>query len=202
MKKVVYTLLLPAFLFACGGTEESNETDNTEAETVTEEVVETVEEAPEENKKKIKSPRMQASGTANGVQVDVDYGSPFVKERTIWGELVPYDKVWRAGANEATAITFGADVKVAGADVPAGTYALFIIPKEGSDWTIILNEEWSKEEHGVWGAYDHKPEKDVLRFDVTPAFGDENVESLTFGVSETGVSFAWERASFDFTVEG
>ena len=198
MKKLAYLLIAPAFMFACGGAEaDADETTvDTTAQEVTEEVVETEEEAP----KPPKSPRRQSNGTVNGVEVAVDYGSPYVKERVIWGELVPYDKIWRAGANEATSISFGSDVLIDGSEVAAGTYALFILPKKDADWTIILNEEWSKEIHGVWGAYDHKPEKDVLRFDVSPVFSEDNLESLTFTVNETGVSFAWEKASFEFAI--
>lgn len=197
MKKLAYLLIAPAFLFACGGAESTDEP--TDADSTAQEVVETTDET-EEAPKPPKSPRIQNSGVAGGVQVDIDFGSPYVKERVIWGELVPYDKIWRAGANEATAITFGADALVDGIEMTAGTYALFIIPQENADWTVILNEEWSKEIHGVWGAYDHKPEKDVLRFNVTPTFSDEVVESLAFTVEEDGVLFQWEKASFKFTV--
>lgn len=195
---MAYLLIAPAFLFACGGAESTDEeTHNDSTEVITETVDTTAEE---EAPKPPKSPRRQSTGMVNGVQVDVDYGSPYVKERVIWGELVPYDKIWRAGANEATAITFGSDVMIDGSEVAAGTYALFIIPKAAKDWTVILNEEWSKEIHGVWGAYDHKPEKDVLRFDVTPVFSEDTLESLTFTVTETGVTFAWEKASFSFEI--
>jgi hypothetical protein len=197
MKKVAYLFIAPAILFACGGAEGTDA--ETDTDSTTQEVVETVEE-PEEAPKPVKSPRMQASGIAGGVAVDVDFGSPFVKEREIWGELVPFDKIWRAGANDATAITLAEDALVNDNEVAAGTYALFIIPQDDADWTIILNEEWSKEVHGVWGAYDHKPEMDVLRFDVTPSFGDESVDSLTFAVTETGVDFMWAKASFSFNV--
>lgn len=198
LKKLSYLLIAPAFLFSCGAGETTgNETDSDS--TVTE-VAETVDETTEEPPKPPKSPRRQSTGSIAGVEVTVDYGSPYVKERAIWGDLVPYDKIWRAGANEATSITFGSNVTIDGSSVTAGTYALFIIPKADSDWTIVLNEEWSKEEHGVWGAYDHKPEKDVLRFDVNPLFSSDNLESLTFTVNEAGVMFAWETASFEFTI--
>lgn len=182
-------------LFSCGdggAADTENDIDST--------VQEVIEPVVDEIPKPPKSPRLTTSGMANGVQVDVDFGSPYVKERTIWGDLVPYGKIWRAGANDATAITFGSDVNVNGSNVAAGTYALFVTPKENADWTITLNEEWSKEIHGVWGAYDHKPEKDVLNFDVTPNFGADNIESLTFTVTETGVTFEWEMASFSFEV--
>lgn len=198
LKKLSYLLIAPAFLFSCGGGE-STEND-TDTDTTAQEVVETVEET-EETPKPPKSPRKTAEGVTNGVDISIDYGSPYVKERVIWGELVPYDKIWRAGANDATAITFGSDVVIDGSDIAAGTYALFILPKEDEDWTIILNEEWSKEIHGVWGAYDHKPEKDVLRFDVTPVFFDDSKESLTFDVQEGGVLFEWEKLVLTFEVK-
>jgi hypothetical protein len=198
MKKLVYLFVIPAFMMSCGGSEShENDTDSDSTEVITETVDTTSEE---ETPKPLKSPRMSASGMANSVQVDIDYGSPYVKGREIWGELVAYDKIWRAGANEATAITFGADVMIGDSEVAAGTYALFITPKADADWTVILNEEWSKELHGVWGAYDHKPEKDVAQIDVTPSFGDEVVESLTFSLTETGVMFQWEKASFTLDV--
>lgn len=196
MKKLAYLLFAPAFLFACGGAESTE--DGTDTDTTVQEITETVEEPSTPNPPK--SPRRQASGMANGVQVDIDYGSPYVKDRVIWGELVPYDKIWRAGANDATAISFGADVLVNKNSISAGTYALFIIPKENADWTIILNEEWSKEIHGVWGAYDHKPEKDVLRFNASPEFGDELVESLTFEITENGVIFKWEKVKLVISI--
>ncbi len=198
MKKLSLLLIAPAFLFACGGAENSDNENNTDSTTqITEAVDSLIEEVPAPPK----SPRLQSSGVANGVQVDIDYGSPFVKERKIWGELVPFDKIWRAGANDATAITFGSDVVINGKPVVAGTYALFMIPKEGQTWTVILNEEWSKEIHGVWGSYDHKPEKDVLRFEVKPTFSEDILESLTYTVTQKGLMFAWADASFEFEIK-
>lgn len=198
MKKLIYLFVAPAILFACGGAENSDNENNTDSTAQTTEAVDSlIEEVPAPPK----SPRLQSSGVVNGIQVDIDYGSPFVKERKIWGELVPFDKIWRAGANDATAITFGSDVIINGKPVVAGTYALFIIPKEGATWTVILNEEWSKEIHGVWGAYDHKPEKDVLRFEVKPIFSADILESLTFTVTEKGLMFAWADASFEFEIK-
>jgi hypothetical protein len=195
LRKISYLLIAPVILFSCGGGE-AVATDN-DTDTTTQEVVEVVED---DTPKPPKSPRLNASGIAGGVQVDVDYGSPYVKGRTIWGDLVPYDKIWRAGANDATAITFGSDAKVKGMDIAAGTYALFITPSADTFWSVTLNEEWSKEIHGVWGAYDHNPEKDVMTMEVMVEFGEEIVESLTFSVTETGVTFAWEKASFSFEI--
>ncbi len=104
------------------------------------------------------SPRV----TAEGKDVKVSYGQPSKKGRVIFGELVPYNKVWRTGANEATEITFAKDMTFGGKPVKAGTYSLFTIPSE-SEWTIILNSELKQ-----WGSYEYDKikGKDVLQVKV------------------------------------
>src|SRR3954463_10979126 len=96
-------------------------------------------------------------------EITVDYSSPGVKGRKIWGGLVPYDQMWRAGANTATKITFSKDVTFAGKPVPAGTYAFFVIPGK-SEWTIILNKK--ADQAGI--GRDYKQEQDLLRAGVKP----------------------------------
>ena len=95
--------------------------------------------------------------TAEADNVSISYGQPSKKERKIFGELVPFNKVWRAGANEATEITFKEDMNFGGKPIKAGTYSLFINPTE-TEWTIILNPELKQ-----WGSfnYDKIKEKDV-----------------------------------------
>ncbi|MEY4727976.1 MAG: hypothetical protein RLZZ390_500 [Bacteroidota bacterium] len=83
------------------------------------------------------SPAQTASGKAGNATVTINYGSPSVKGRKIWGDLVPYGKVWRTGANDATTIEFSADVKIEGQPLAKGKYALFTIPEENG-WTIIF----------------------------------------------------------------
>jgi hypothetical protein len=190
MKKLIY-LFIPFAIYSCGG--ESTETEETtdESAETTENVVE--DEAEEENKPR--SPRMQIEEEMDGLTIGVDYGSPRVRERVIWGELVPYDKVWRAGANEVTALTVSSDVTFGSENLAAGTYGLFILPKAEGDWTVILNEEWSNEEHGVWGSSTYKEEKDVLRLDVTPEWAEESQEELSYTINENSeLVFAWEKA--------
>jgi hypothetical protein len=182
-------LLLPVFLVACGGEAEETTTE------ALEELVENVEEKIEEEKT-VASPRVQVEAETNGLSMSIDYGSPRVKDRKIWGDLVPYDEVWRAGANAATAITFDTDAIFGGENVATGTYALFIVPHAETEWEVILNEEWSQEEHGVWGAYDYKEEKDVLNLLVSPNWGEESVEELSFSVLDGNLIFSWENASF------
>src|SRR6478609_2476101 len=82
------------------------------------------------------SPADSVSGKIGNANIEINYSSPSVKGRPIWGALVPYGKVWRAGANEATTFQVDKDVKVEGKTLPAGKYALFTIPTE-KEWTII-----------------------------------------------------------------
>jgi hypothetical protein len=107
--------------------------------------------------------------------VEIDYSRPSMKGREIFGDagLVPYGKVWRTGANNATKISFSTPVKLNGTDVPAGTYALFTIP--GADeWTIIINKGSAQ-----WGAYQYNEKDDVVRFKAKPRHISEHIESFT-----------------------
>lgn len=105
--------------------------------------------------------------------VHVTYGRPQVKGRTVFGELEPFGKVWRAGANEATTVTFSTDVKVNGEDLAAGTYAYFIIPQKEGEWTVIFNKEANQ-----WGAFNHDKSKDALRVMAAPEKADHQEELL------------------------
>jgi len=96
-------------------------------------------------------------------EITVDYSSPGVKGRKIWGGLVPYDQMWRAGANSATKVTFSKDVTFAGKPVPAGSYAFFLIPGK-SEWTVVLNKK--AEQGGTMR--DYKADQDLLRVQLKP----------------------------------
>lgn len=142
---------------------------------------------------KRKSKNGSTSGTIDGVEVSLDYGRPNVNGRTIWGELVPYDEVWRTGADEATTITFSGDVTVQGKPLAAGTYSLFTIPAEG-EWTIIFNKTAKQ-----WGAYDYDSAQDVLRVTATPKAGDAT-EALEFTLDGSDVVLHWDKLAVPFTV--
>ncbi len=92
----------------------------------------------------------------------VQYHSPLAKDRKIWGDVVPYNEVWRAGANENTTVTFSTDVTFAGKNVSAGTYGLHMIPS-AKDWIIILNKDKDS-----WGSFFYDESRDVARVNVTP----------------------------------
>ncbi len=138
------------------------------------------------------SPKASVSYTIGLTNVEIHYSAPAVKERVIWGGLVPYGKVWRAGANEATTIEFSTDVNIEGQNLKAGKYALFFIPTE-TDWTVIFNKKTDQ-----WGAYDYKEEDDALRLTVTPKMNEGMQERLTYSINDMKadmgyVKLAWEK---------
>jgi hypothetical protein len=141
------------------------------------------------------SPAATATGTINGTSVTINYSSPAVKDRVIWGGLVPYDKVWRAGANEATTFEFSDNVVVEGEDLTAGKYGFFVIPGK-SEWTIIFNNVPEQ-----WGAFNYDQSKDALRVTVEPVKSKEMNERLVYKVTDDGVSLLWENLEVPISIE-
>ena len=137
------------------------------------------------------SPFAKVVQTVGLTDITVDYSSPGVKGRKIWGGVVPYDQMWRAGANQATKITFSRDVTVAGKPVPAGTYAFFVIPTKGA-WTVILNKKADQPGTGR----DYKQADDLLRVQVSPQAAPFR-ERLAYLVT----NFTDDKASLDLEWE-
>ena len=146
------------------------------------------------------SPACTVSQDIGISRIELAFGRPAVKGRRIWGELVPYGQVWRAGANSATVLTLSHAAKVAGHPIAAGSYGFFVIPKDkGKTWTLILNKQAKQ-----WGAYEYKAEEDVLRWEVQPQVGPPQ-EYLDYRVAPTGlgsavVQLAWENLRLSFPV--
>jgi hypothetical protein len=145
------------------------------------------------------SPKATVSQVVGLSDVSIAYCRPGVKGRVIWGDLVPYDQVWRTGANEATTITFSTDVAIEGHAVPAGTYGLFTIPGKDT-WTVIINKGATQ-----WGAYEYKADQDVLRFSVKPQ-ASEFTERMTFSfpnttMDGTDVTLTWESLRISFAIK-
>lgn len=132
-------------------------------------------------------------GAVDGVQVTLEYGRPSVKDRKIWGGLVPWDQVWRTGADEATTISFDHDVRIEGEMLPAGRYALFTIPSMDS-WTLVFNNTPDQ-----WGAFSYDEADDALRVTMSPAPND-HVEILTFALEDDRVVLRWEKVAVGFRV--
>lgn len=112
-------------------------------------------------------------GENNDPMARVLYSRPQVRDREIFGKLVPYGKVWRTGANEANEITFYEDMMVGGKRIKKGTYSLFTIPNE-KEWTIILNNSTN-----IWGAYDYHVEQDAARITVPVRNAKTPIEALS-----------------------
>ena len=151
------------------------------------------------------SPKASVSQTIGFTEVTISYSRPGVKNRNIWGGLVPYDKVWRTGANEATKITFSKDVTIDGNKLPAGSYAFFAIPTP-QEWTLIFNKVSDE-----WGAFTYNETQDALRIKVKPVannfhewleytFSDMKVQKA--GMKNSAViNLVWEKLRVPFKVE-
>ena len=120
------------------------------------------------------SPLAMTTAKYKDTYVKVTYSQPAKKKREIFGKLVPYGQVWRAGANEATEITFTREVSIMDKPIAAGTYSLFTVPDE-AQWTFILNKEV-----GLWGSYNYNQKNDIERWKVpVKKSEDKSVEWLS-----------------------
>ena len=145
------------------------------------------------------SPNATVTQTVGVTHISIDYSSPGVKNRTIWGELVPYGKVWRTGANEVTSITFDDPVTIGGKELPAGTYGIHTIPGKEM-WEVIFSGD-TKVDDGP--QYDEK--KDVLRIKVKPETAPF-IERMIFIFTnttdnKTTVNLWWEKLRIPFDIE-
>ncbi len=146
------------------------------------------------------SPAAKVQQRVGLTDITVDYFSPAVKKRKIWGELVPQDKLWRTGANGSTKLTFSKDVVVADKPVPAGTYALLTIPGK-KEWTVVLNKNT-----GLGGNMDkHSEAEDVAKFTVKPK-SNPHRERMTFIFSDftddsTSLDLEWEKVKVSLPIK-
>lgn len=143
---------------------------------------------------KPKSPAKKVLGKAGVTTITINYSSPSVRGREIYGDLVPYDKIWRAGANAATKISFTTDVKINGDHLPRGTYSFFVTPAKEGYWYITFNSEAEQ-----WGAYKHNKKKDVLVTAATTSPIDFT-EELTYKIEEGNVYLDWAKTRLEFSV--
>ncbi|RZL30944.1 MAG: DUF2911 domain-containing protein [Pedobacter sp.] len=142
------------------------------------------------------SPAATVTGKIKAATITINYSSPAVKGRKIWGGLEAYDKVWRAGANEATTFETDKDIMVQGKALPAGKYSFFLIPKESGTWTAIFNKEPKQ-----WGAYKYEEGKDALRVDVKTKALKATQERLVYKITKTGFSLDWDKISVPVAIK-
>lgn len=138
------------------------------------------------------SPAASASGTVGGATIKVDYHSPAVKGRKIWGGLVPYDKVWRTGANEATIFTTSKDITIGGKTLKAGKYSLYTVPGE-KEWKIIFNSQTGQWGIKMDGSTTDDASKDVLVAMATPMKSSAMNERFKIEINDKGMVLLWEN---------
>lgn len=154
---------------------------------------------PQQDKSKRPSPPGTAEVTLKGKKITIDYSRPYLKGRKVGQELAPYGKVWRTGANEATALATEIDLNIGGVKVPAGKYTLYSLPSEGT-WKLIINKQT-----GQWGTqYDES--QDLARIDMKKSALPQPVEQFTISFSKTNDTTAelnldWENTRVSVTVK-
>lgn len=142
------------------------------------------------------SPAETATGKIKNANITINYSSPSVKGRTIFGGIEPYGAIWRAGANEATTFQTDKDILVEGKKLPAGTYSLFLIPEENGVWTAIFNKEPKQ-----WGAFKYDEAKDQLRVQVKTKALTQPQEKLVYIINKNGFELNWAKTSVPFSVK-
>jgi len=145
------------------------------------------------------SPKASVVQTVGLTDIKIDYHRPGVKGREVWGKLVPYDAVWRAGANENTTISFSDEVMINGQSLPAGTYGLHMIPSQ-NEWTVILSKNY-----WAWGSFTYNQNEDALRLKVKPVTA-EYQEWLSYSFenlspNSVDVVMHWEKLKVLFKIE-
>lgn len=185
MKKILI-LVMSSFLFSCLSNKEKEQTFN--------------EHNHNEVKTEVgasKSPHTSTMETIGGAHIHIDYSSPRVRNRMIFGGLLAYDEVWQAGAHMATWVETSKDLTISGQVLPKGKYGFFLIPSK-EKWTVIFNKNWNQH-----GKDDYDKSEDVVRFQLTPEFSEEIKEELEYKIHKTHHSQAifsleWERVKISF----
>ncbi len=147
------------------------------------------------------SVRRETHGEIGETHIVINYGSPGVRGRNIWGGLVGYDEVWVSGAHTATSITFERDVLIKDTKVAAGTYAFFSIPGK-KEWTLILNKNYNQHL-----ADDYTEKEDVVRVVVKAQTAKHATQRLTYtidakeGSASGSISLMWEKVKVSLPVK-
>lgn len=153
-----------------------------------------------QDKSKRASPPATATGKIGDATITINYSSPSVKGREIWGGLVPYGQVWRAGANEATIFETDKDIMVEGKRLPAGKYSLFVLPTQ-DQWQVIFNSETGQWGIKRTGEANRDPAKDVLTVSVKPEKSATMNEKLNYAVNDNGIVLSWENQQLPVSIK-
>ena len=189
--RIPFSLMLCALLFmAC-------KQDKKETKTIPEQSqTETITKPP----KKILSPHTSAMAMIGDAHIHIDYSSPGVRNRIIFGGLLAYNQLWQAGAHNATWMETNKDLSIDGKELKAGKYGFFVIPNQ-KEWTIIFNTNWNQH-----GKDDYDEKDDLLRFNVIPKISEDIQEHLEYKVMKISdasgtISLRWEKVVVEFPFE-
>jgi Protein of unknown function (DUF2911) len=193
MRTLFLLILLSIFTFSCKqeAKAKSNEANHENHKLTT--------DKEETTPKKVLSPHTETMAMIGDAHIHIDYSSPGVRGRIIFGGLVGYDQVWQAGAHRATWLETNKDLVIDGKMLPAGKYGLFAIPSK-DEWTIMLNSNWDQH-----GKDEYSENEDVVRFKVKPVISDEVTEHLIYTIDSTSddegsITLAWEKVTVNFNV--
>jgi hypothetical protein len=147
------------------------------------------------------SPHETISGDVGGAKITVVYGRPYTKDpksgepRKVWGGVVPYGKVWRTGADEATILTTDKDIKIGDAEVPAGKYSLYTLPAEDGSAKLVINKQT-----GQWGTkYDEK--QDLARVDMKKSKPATKADQFTMAIEGGQLKMMWEDTAYSVPIK-
>ena len=190
--RTTLTLLFIAMLITSCKEEKTKNGEQNKSKDIVEQV--------EPIKKKVLSPHTSAMAMVGDAHIHIDYSSPGVRNRIIFGGLLAYDMVWQAGAHKATWMETNKDLMIDGKVLPAGKYGFFTIPSI-DEWTLIFNSNWDQH-----GKDEYNEKDDVLRFIVIPEIKEDITEHLVYNVAEIDethgtISFLWEKVSLKFNFE-
>lgn len=200
MKNQFIIISALALFTACQNSNTEKEQGNTEAEHQHHAPVSAENQTGTVEQKKPLSPHASAMAMVGDAHIHIDYSSPRVRNRMIYGGLVAMDDVWVSGAHNATWLETNKPLRISGNRLPAGKYALFTIPGQ-EQWTVIFNRNWDQH-----GKDEYNQAEDVFRFTVTPETLSQSQEELTYEVEkvseQTGtISLAWEKKKISFPFE-
>jgi Protein of unknown function (DUF2911) len=198
MKKIIVLSFVITLFIGCKDNKQKSSPEDNNIQTELKEDAKSTDTT--KTKKKVLSPHTSAMEMVGDAHIHIDYSSPRVRNRVIYGGLVPYNAVWQAGAHMATWLETNKDLTINGKLLPAGKYSFFVIPNENK-WTIIFNSNWKQHR-----ADDYDKNQDVLRFEVTPIVSDNVTEELEYKINKTDetkgtISFAWEKVFISFPFE-
>ena len=193
--KTFISIAIVTLLFSCSKTKSNEEVKQSSQTESKNEDVRVIEKQAEPDTLK-GSLKARAIGSIGDVRITIDYHSPAVRGRVIWGGLVPFNNVWVTGAHRATSIDFDKEVVIGEVTVPAGKYALFTIPGK-EEWTIIVNKNW--EQHL---ADDYNQKEDIVRIAVKPETEETNQERLRYVIEEGEISIYWEKLKISLPITG